>query len=303
MNVTFLKNRNFKLAIALAVALPCTVSAELQPISDEELSEFSGQAAVAFDVEQLGSTSYTRVTLGMEADVQMNIDTLEAGHYAKAGEVNQADLHITNLGLGSISDDDTKIQLDGQTYAVNEIIPFELNDPYFEMARDDQDELIGFRIGFGEARGQLSGDFHSLSGNVEMEIVDYFGTQYESSLLNTNGDVDNARSSHIGVDKLYTGGTTDCSIAWYCYDLADFKTLDIGERNKTTGEIDYTEDFFIGFQKEATEWMTSDGTLSADLGAFINLPTSMQIDMNSGFNTTGTERVRLEYIDRGNGLF
>jgi Family of unknown function (DUF6160) len=301
--VKFLEIRTLKLLSAAAICLPAMVLAELQPISDEELSEFSGQAAVAFDVEQLGSTSYTRVTLGMEADVQMNIDTLEAGRYDKAGETLAADIDITNLGLGSISTDASKIQLDGNTYAVNDIIPFELNDPYFELARDDQDELIGFRIGFGEARGQLSGDFNSLSGNVEMEIVDYFGTQYESAMLNASGDLDNSRSNYIGVDKAYTGGTTDCSISWYCYDMGAFKTLDIGQRNKTTGAVDYTEDFFIGFQKQATEWMTSDGTLNADLGAFINLPTAMQIDMNSGLNTAGNERVRLEYIDRGNGLF
>lgn len=293
----------FKSLWVLVAFLPFSVLAELRPISDEELSEFSGQAAVAFDVEQLGSNSYTRVTLGMEADVQMNIDTLDAGRYNKAGETLESDINITNLGLGSISDDASKIQLDGNTYAVNEIIPFELNDPYFELARDDQDELIGFRIGFSEARGQLSGDFNSLSGNVGMEITDSFGSQYQSTLLNSSGDADNSRSSYIGVDNAQTGGTTDCSVSWYCYDLASFKTLDIGERNKTTGEVDYTEDFFIGFQKEATEWMTSDGSLTADLGAFINLPTSMQIDMNSGLNTSGTDRVRIEYIDRGNGLF
>jgi len=301
--VTLLEHRCFSPLLAVATLLPSLVAAELRPISDEELSEFSGQAAVAFDVEQFGSTSYTRVTLGMEADVQMNIDTLEAGTYNKVDEALASDISISNLGFGSISEDAAKIQLDGNTYDVNEIIPFELNDPYFELARDDQDELIGFRIGFGEARGQLSGDFTSLSGNVEMDIVDYFGTKYESTLLNSAGEADLSRSSHIGVAKDFTGGTTDCSTGWYCYDMADFKTLDIGERNYTTGEVDYTEDFFIGFQKQATEWMTSDGTLNADLGAFINLPTAMQIDMNSGLNTQGTERVRLEFIDRGNGLF
>lgn len=298
-----MENRRIKLLFAVAVIFPAMGFAELQPITDDELSEYSGQAAVAFDVEQLGSTSYTRVTLGMEADIQMNIDTLEAGRIARAGETNAADINITNLGLGSISTDASKVQLDGNTYAVNEIIPFELNDPYFELARNDSDELIGFRLGFGEARGQLSGDFNSLSGNVEMEVIDYFGTQYETTLLDANGDDDNVRSSHVGVSKAYTGGSTNCSVSWYCYDLATFKTLDIGERNKTTGQVDYTEDFFIGFQKEATEWMTSDGSLTAGNGAFINLPTSMQIDMNSGLNTTGTDRVRLEHIDRGNGLF
>ncbi|KZZ57559.1 hypothetical protein A3762_09750 [Oleiphilus sp. HI0125] len=299
-----LKAKNqLSLVLATLALMPVVASAELRPISDEELGEVSGQAAVAFDVDQIGSTSYTRVTLGMEAEIQMNIDNLEAGRYAKTGESLEADLQVSNLGLGSISTDSSKVQLDGNTYDVNEIIPFELNDPYFEIARDDNNELIGFRIGFGEARGQLSGDFGSISGNVEMDIVDDFGTRYESQLLNAAGDPDNSRSTNFGVAREFTGGTTDCSTGWYCYDLGDFKTLDIGERNADTGAVEYTEDFFIGFQKQATEWMTSDGSLNTDLGAFINLPTAMQIDMNSGLNAGGTDRVRLEYIDRGNGLF
>ena len=299
-----MKNRSYSVLLsALAISMSQVALAELQPITDDELSEYSGQGAVAFDIEEIGSTSYTRVTLGMEADLQMNIDTLEAGRYAKAGETYDADIDITNLSFGSISTDANQLQLDGQTYAVNDIIPFELNDPFFEIARDDNDELTGFRIGFGEARGQLSGDFNSISGNVEAEVVDFFGTQYQTTMLDTNGDQDNSRSSYFGASNAQTGGATDCSLGLYCYNLADYKTLDIGERNATTGQVDYTSDFFISFQKEATDWQTGNGMISTDLGAFINLPTAMQIDLTSGANATGTDRVRSEYIDRGNGLF
>jgi len=276
---------------------------ELRPIADEDLSQYSGQAAVAFDVSDFGSNSYTRVTLGMEADLQMNIDTLEAGNIARPGEALNADLNITNLGFGSISTNDTQIQLDGNTYSVNDIIPFELNDPFFEISQNGADELTGFRIGFGEARGQLTGDFNSISGNVEMEITDFFGDDYQSTLLDVNGDADNSRTQFFGVSKTEAGGVTNCNSGFYCYNLADFKTLDVGERNKATGEVDYTNDFFISFQKEATDWQTSDGSVTAGLGVFINIPTSMNIDINIGTNATGTDRLRTEYIDRGNGLF
>ncbi len=296
-------NRLNKLVLLSCVAVATNVFAELKPLADDELGEYSGQAAVAFDVDQIGTNSYTRVTLGMEADLQMNIDTLEAGRYTKAGETLDADIQISNLGFGSISTDASKIQLDGQTYAVNDIVPFELNDPYFEIAQNDSNELTGFRLGFGEARGQLSGDFQSLSGNVEVEITDFFGDEYQSSLLDASGNADNSRARYFGVANTDAGGVTDCSSGFYCYDLADYKTLDIGELNKSTGQVDYTNDFFISFQKEATQWSTSDGSIEAGLGAFINLPTSMQIDMNTGTNASGTDRVRTEYIDRGNGLF
>lgn len=288
---------------AVTLALSCPVLADLQPIADDELGDVVGQAAVAFDINELNGNSYTRVTLGMEADIQMNINNVELGNYAKAGETLSADFAATNLAFGSISTNSSQVQLDGQTYNVNDIVPFELNDPFFEIAQNASDELVGFRLGFGEARGQLSGDFTSISGNIGADITDFFGDDYRSTLLNDNGDADSSRARYFGVDKSQVGGVTDCNSGFYCYDIADYKTLDVGQRNSSTGQVDYTKDFFISFQKEATEWATSDGTINAGMGAFINIPTSLHIDMNTGMNANGTDRVRVEYINRGNDLF
>ena len=296
-------NRFKELYFIFCIVLTTVTHAEMKPISDEELSEYSGQAAVAFDVSQIDTTSYTRITLGMEADLQVNINSLEAGRIARAGEALEADLSISKLGFGSISTDDTKIQLDGQTYAVNDIVPFELNDPFFEIAQDASDDVTGFRLGFGEARGQLSGDFNSISGNVGIDITDYFGDTYKASMLDNSGNVDNVRSSKFGISNAVSGGATNCNNGFYCYDLADYKTLDVGQRNSATGAVDYTNDFFISFQKAPTTWSTTSGNVTAEMGAFINIPTSIHIDMNTGTNASGTERVRTEYIDRGNDLF
>jgi len=299
-----MENRFFKILAASSLCLyGFTANAELKPLDDEELSQFSGQAAVALDISQIDTVSYTRVTLGLEADLQANINTLELGNYSKADETLAADFAASNLGFGSISTDASAIQLDGLSYAVNDIIPFELNDPYFEIAQNDSDELVGFRLGFGEARGQLSGDFTSISGNVGVEITDFFGDDYQASLLDANGDEDNTRSQYFGVSNAESSGATNCSSGFYCYDIADYKTLDVGQRNTTTGNVDYTNDFFISYQKEDTEWNTSTGSINAGMGAFINIPTSLHIDMNTGVNAAGTDRVRLEYIDRGNDLF
>lgn len=298
-----MENRLKKIVVVSSFLFVVSANAELKPIADEDLSQYSGQGAVAFDINQIGTASYTRVTLGMEADLQVNIDTLEAGRFVKAGETLAADVAITNLGFGSISTDASKVQLDGQTYAVNDIVPFELNDPFFEVAQNSLDELTGIRLGFGEARGQLTGDFNSISGNVGVDITDFFGDDFRSSMLDINGNVDNSRAQFFGVSKAQSSGVTNCSSGFYCYNLADFKTLDVGQRNLATGQVDYTSDFFISFQKEATDWSTSDGVVTAGLGAFINIPTSLHIDMNTGVNASGTSRVRTEYIDRGNGLF
>ncbi|MFT7184815.1 MAG: hypothetical protein ACI84K_000181 [Pseudohongiellaceae bacterium] len=296
-------NRLKKLSFICSLVVTTVAQAEMKPISDEDLSQYSGQAAVAFDINQIDDVSYTRVTLGMEADLQVNIDTLEAGRIARAGETLEADISISQLGFGSISTNDTQVQLDGQTYALNDIVPFELNDPFFEIAQDASDEVTGFRLGFGEARGQLSGDFNSISGNVGVDITDYFGDTYRSSMLDSNGNADSVRSSNFGVSRAMTGGATNCDSGFYCYDLADYKTLDVGQRNESTGAVDYADDFFISFQKAPTTWSTSGGNVNAQMGAFINIPTSLHIDMNTGANASGTDRVRTEYIDRSNNLF
>ena len=293
-----------KLNVIVALMITTSfVCAEMRPIEDEELSEYVGQAAVAFDVDQIGTNSYTRVTLGMEADLQMNINNVELGNYSKSGETLAADFAATNLAFGSISTNASQVQLDGQTYAVNDIVPFELNDPFFEIAQNSSEELIGFRLGFGQARGQLSGDFTSMSGNIGADITDFFGDDYRSSLLDANGNADSSRAQHFGVAGSEVGGATNCSSGFYCYNLADYKTLDVGQRNTSTNQIDYTNDFFISFQKEATDWSTSEGVINAGMGVFINIPTSLHIDMNTGVNASGTDRVRVEYINRGNNLF
>ena len=206
-----------KLGILVAVMLTSSfASAEMRPIADEELSEYVGQAAVAFDIDQIGTNSYTRVTLGMETDLQMNINNVELGNYSRAGETLAADFAATNLAFGSISTNASQTQLDGQAYAVNDIVPFELNDPFFEIAQNSSEELTGFRLGFGEARGQLSGDFSSVSGNIGVDITDFFGDDYRSSLLDQNGNADNTRAQYFGVAGSEVGGATNCSSGFYC---------------------------------------------------------------------------------------
>ena len=185
----------------IACGLAFSVSADLKPIADEDLNQYAGQAAIAVDVNTVGTDSYTKVTLGMEVDVQMNIETFELGHFDVPGET-ATDVDIRNMGFGSISTNDTQVQLDGQTYALNEIVPFEFNDPYFEIAQDDTTgELKGFRVGFSEARGQLSGDFNSISGNIGVDITDYFGDDYRSQMLDASGNVDTSRARFFGISR------------------------------------------------------------------------------------------------------
>lgn len=297
----------------MAVLVTCinvpNLQAELKPMGDVELSEHVGQAMIAFDTTE-GLTpsdpSTTRLTMGLNAEFQINIDDLDVGNYSTTDTLT-SDLNISNLSYGSISTDPAKVQIDGKTYAAGDIVPFMANTPYFEMTENGLGELVGFRVGFNEARGQLSGDFKSLSGNVGMDVIDAAGVTHQASLLDQSGLADNTRATNIGIDAVASGNAgAGCTVATYCYDMAKFKTLDIGERNSVDGSTDVTKDLFISIQKENVTWSTSNGSITAGPGAFVNLPTSMVIDasaINTNGGVYGTERVRTEYIDRGTGLF
>ena len=65
------------------------------------------------------------------------------------------------------------IKADGSSYTNGEIVPFEITDPYIEFATDDNTgDIVGVRIGFGEAQGVLSGSIQSLTGNINVGILD-----------------------------------------------------------------------------------------------------------------------------------
>lgn len=283
--------------ILFAVTCACisSVQAHLKPLSDEALSNVTGQAMAAVDVVQTSSEDFTRVTLGMTTSVQANVNQVTLGNAALTSNVD-----ITNLSLGHISTDATKVQLDGNTYAVGDIVPFEGIDPYVEVAQstDGTDSIDGFRIGFNQARGTLSGTINSLSGNIGMKVTDSSGNTVDAQLLNSAGTATNSNAQYIGI----AGTGTDCANSVNCAPLSNLQTLDIGSAN-AGGTVGYTNDFFISFQKSTLTWQdpASGKSITAGPGLYFNIPTSMTLDMAKLI--TGIPRARTEYIDRGVGMF
>ncbi|PID44531.1 MAG: hypothetical protein CSB48_01745 [Proteobacteria bacterium] len=274
--------------------------AELTPLADEEMSEMTGQAMIAFDaVEVAGGNTYTRATVGLTSEFQINTDSVVLGEYALAGATPSSDVDISRLSFGHISTDASKVQLDGNTYALDDIVPFETIDPYFEISQDSTGELTGFRVGFGRARGTMSGNIGSLSGNIGLKLDDG-GVISDAQLLTSAGVANSQRATHIGLES----ATTDCATLNKCAPLTNIKTLDVGTDNGN-GTVGYTRDLFFSFQNQATDWQVNDGTgtgtVTANPGVYLNIPTSMTLDMTQ--LTSGVNRVRTEYIDRGVGVF
>lgn len=260
--------------------------AELEPISDAEMSEVQGQALMTVeDIDGGGTHNFTRVTMGMDVKTRLNVDNAIIG-----GDGTGADLDVSDLALGHYVQDNTRTQIDGQQYSENDVVQFHGAQPYFELAKNGND-LAGFRMGFGEARGTLSGNFASFSGNLGIKLKKADGTIVDAALFDGAGVATDHRASQIGIPG--TDGT--CATApGQCVALTKIKSMDIGVDNDD-GTVGFTNDLFMAFQKESVKWQQVNGAGTVQRpaqGVFMNLPTSMTLDMTTLQSGVQRERTK-----------
>ena len=151
----------FSSAILLLMCTSSMAYAQLVPIDEHELSNTTGQAFINVDHTSGDSLDFTKVTLGLDVKTSLNADLLELGNYTRDG-VAGSDIKINDFALGKVD-------------SSGNIIPFEIKDPFIELAFDKssgQQNLVGVRLGFGGAKGALSGNIESLTGNVNVDIKD-----------------------------------------------------------------------------------------------------------------------------------
>jgi len=288
-----------------AVTLFClgiapVVQAELKPISDETMGEVTGQAFM--QIENIQDTpgnshEFTRMTLGMDVETRVNIDDVKVGEID--GGVDFASQHVA---LGHIARQDG-VQYNGRNYSAGDTVHFEALKPYIELANTTDGELAGFRMGFGQARGSVSSLTSSFSGDIGLKLVS--GDQeYDATLFDANSQATNYRASHIGIDDP-NAAPADCASTapTNCAPLTQLQSIIVGEKN-TDGTTGFTDDFFIGFQREDVGWQSPDGAnvINAGQGVYINLPTSMTVNM-SDLITNGVPRLQTHRKDMGERLF
>ena len=152
-----------KTAIALFLTglMSTAAQAKMEELGDSELSEVTGQAFINLTTDSANGLNFTRVNFGMNVDTQLNMKKLQLGQYndsvTRPGEaLGSSDLLINNFALGTVNADDT-------------INPFKIANPFLELAYSGN-KVVGVRIGFGEAKGVLSGDIQSLTGNIPIKI-------------------------------------------------------------------------------------------------------------------------------------
>ncbi|WP_179060541.1 DUF6160 family protein [Pseudomonas taiwanensis] len=202
-------------AVLLAGLFATSIAqARMEELADNELSNITGQAFINLTTDANAGINYTRVNFGVNVDTQLNMKKLQLGQYddaaTRAGEVaGSSDILINNFALGTVNADGS-------------VNPFRIADPFVELAYSGN-KVVGVRIGFGEAKGVLSGDIQSLTGNIPVHITgtaqpiidkasgwDRFllglagitgstKLQGDATLVNSGGDVDPVRGSLAGM--------------------------------------------------------------------------------------------------------
>ncbi len=168
----------------------------LEPMTDRDLSDVSGQAFITIDTSSYnqgsgnwsGDYEFTKVNLGMELETVFNIDELKVGRFERQVGVDGT-VPITDDNRNAIRDGSGNRQAYDSDIIINNFalgrvdnyndaadaayVPFLAKNPYIELAykiENGEKRISGLRVGFEKAQGDLSGDIISLTGKVEGEI-------------------------------------------------------------------------------------------------------------------------------------
>ncbi|NVK44622.1 MAG: hypothetical protein HWE39_25620 [Oceanospirillaceae bacterium] len=296
--------------------------AQMQALSEEEMTDSIGQAFVKLEQYQQDGLKFSRLDFGLDVIVQLNADRLVLGEYPRLGENQAADIHFDNFALGHIED--------------GKIVPFEMKDPFIEWAYDDSSgrtQLTGLRFGFGDSKGKMSFDIKSLTGNIDVLLKGnyaadtWLGTfnvdaKSRANLVDANGNLDPIRATLVGVsngtsfDAVAFGfipislPVDNCRVTGFgvndnvCFSLANYKSLDVGEK-KADGSFDFASGLFLSFQSRDMRWgdiSKGESLVQTYKGAFFNIPNgSLTLTPEQALN--GIPRAQTEFIDRGIGRF
>jgi len=200
------KKLMYPMALATLTTASVQVSA-LEAISDREMSEVNGQAFIKVEASSYdqgtgawaGDYEFTKVNLGLDIETLTTADTLKVGEFERTAYtdgtvpvlnddrtivydqngnpvVHEADIIINDFALGRVEN--------YQNAAEATIDPFVIRDPYIELAYKIENgvrRVAGVRIGFGQAKGWLSGEIVSLTGRFQGEIRGLVKTVYDQN--------------------------------------------------------------------------------------------------------------------------
>lgn len=147
------------LAVLLYACVCSGAWAQLQPLSDEEMSRTRGQGLIAMNNSSLGGFDFTRIALDADITLSANFNQMRLGEYQYAARNGSgADIDMPYLQFGRSDGTDA-----------NRLV--HISNPYFEFVyRPNADggtrEVIGMRLGFDAISGDVGLKLNTLSGSM-----------------------------------------------------------------------------------------------------------------------------------------
>ena len=201
-----------------------SVSAEVVPLDEEDLSEVWGQALLEFHNSSVTGYDFSRMTFNADIDISANIGDLGVGLFG-TGNIEPLEGAGVAIDIGSV-------QLGRSDASESQRLVY-LNNPYVEFAYSNVDSdttrrLVGMRVGFEGVSGQIGVALKTLSGSL---LVDLGNEQTINSQNDPLGG--------MGWDGLRCSDGVTCGAS-----LADLGVLTAGN---ATGP---SRDFFVSVLSE-----------------------------------------------------
>ena len=152
----------FTASIVALSLLPCAASAQMRPLSDNEMSKVSGQGLFLVSNSSYNGFDFTRISLDADVTLNANLSNLRLGEYTYAPRNGTgADLDIGALQFG-------------RTDGTNAQRLVQITNPYFEFVYKNtgvanQREVVGMRLGFDGIAGDVGMKIATLSGSMRID--------------------------------------------------------------------------------------------------------------------------------------
>lgn len=154
-------------SLGLCAALACctlTASAQMQPLSEEELSNTRGQGLVALTNTSLGGYDFSKIALDADISLSANLRNMRLGEYTygpRNGSGADIDIGLMQFGRSDGTDAQRLVHI---------------SNPYFEFvyknaADGASREAVGMRFGFEGISGDIGLKVNSLSGSMRVTGV------------------------------------------------------------------------------------------------------------------------------------
>lgn len=263
-----LRARLCRAAVLLAAGLTAQLAtAQMRPLSEEELSATHGQGLMAMSNSSYGGFDFTRVALDADVTLSANFRNLRLGEYnygARNGSGADIDMSLLQFGRS----DGTEAQR-----------LVHISNPYFEFvyrnaADNASREVIGMRFGFDGISGDVGLKLSQLSGSMLVQ-----GQAADGSAITLDSHTDT-----MG------GKRWDGSCSGPCLSLAQLGGVTAGDANGPS------RDFWISVLKTGVQFQAPSGTSqlpdAAQAGIWLNWRDKLQAISTNGVTPPNLPKVR-----------